>query len=142
MRSIPDVTDRMDACEYCVHCGGAFDSDELDKTGSCKDCTEEPTMKDKITAILNLFPEVLWDRWSGDTESACLVFGWVERPQDDLHDYVQLIFDEGEVRSISTSSARYSHEFARRLGGGETHHNCRRVEHDFPLVNSIKLNDE
>jgi hypothetical protein len=92
-------------------------------------------MKEKIEAILNLFPEVTWDRWSGNMER-CNVFGWIKRA-DENHDFVAVIIFQGLLITLLTSSARYSPEFAARLNC--PHSPCSRVETDFQSVNSKKL---
>lgn len=94
------------------------------------------TFHSTIESTLNLFPEVRWDRWSGEIDNMG-IFGWISRP-DGKFDFVQLIFVDGEAEAISTSSKKYSEDFGKRLGF-ENHRPCKRVEKDFPGVNSIKL---
>lgn len=93
--------------------------------------------KSQIVAILNKFPEVMWDRWSGlpPYQSVC-IFGWIKRP-DSHEDYIELGFWEGEPDYVSTSSARYSADFAHRLNF--THADCQRVEDWFNVPNAVKL---
>jgi hypothetical protein len=94
---------------------------------------------------MNLLPEVAWDRWGGWYEypgdegiSAATVFGWIAR-DDGRSDFVTLAGfwtqEQGLYHfSFNTSSARYSHEFAKRMGI-DGHRDCRRIEDDFgPLV--------
>ena len=100
-------------------------------------------MKDKIERILNLYPEVKWDRFAGALSDKCVFYGWVERDDhrtDLRRDFLTLIFDHGEVQSLTTSSAVYSAAFAERVfGQTEDHFPCLRVEQFFPNVNSIAL---
>lgn len=94
-------------------------------------------MKHRIEAILNLFPEVRWDRWSGTFERMT-IFGWIAR-DDGKFDFVFLYLVNGQVDMIDTSSAKYSEEFGKRLGAGyDDHQPCKRVENFFN-VNAIKL---
>jgi hypothetical protein len=95
-------------------------------------------VKRKIEEILNLFPEVMWDRWSGSMNVGAMdVFGWIAR-EDGRYDFCVLLFFDGEVSSIITSSARYSEEFSNRLGF--TGHNpCKRVEKYFPNAKAVRL---
>lgn len=92
--------------------------------------------KNEIQAVLNTFPEVTWDRWSGSLDRVT-VYGWIARA--DTHaDFLVLRISAGELVWFMTSSATYSRKFAARLGCGR-HTDCERVEHDFPGVKSIKL---
>jgi len=103
------------------------------------------TFHKTVEATLNLLPEVRWDRWSGDSDRCC-VFGWVNR-DDGKFDFVLITFDLTNEDSndcaekICTSSAKYSEDFGKRLGF-ENHHLCKRVEKDFPNVQSIHLKDK
>lgn len=102
-------------------------------------CATPIRIKLKIEALLNLFPEVRWDRYSGQINRMA-AFGWIDRK--DGHgrsDFLSLIIVNGEWLSYTTSSAEYSKEFGRRLGL-EHHNDCRRIEHDFPAVkNTVVL---
>lgn len=89
----------------------------------------------KITTLLKIFPEVNWDRWSGELEDLT-VFGWIKR-EDTHEDYVELSIENGEPISISTSSAKYSAKFCERLEF--THSDCKRVENYFNIPNVIRL---
>ncbi len=91
----------------------------------------------KIEVLLKSFPEVNWDRWSGDYSDATL-FGWVDR-NDSYKDYVELTVIKGVPQSISTSSAKYSAEFSNRLDF--THSDCLRVEDYFNVPNVIKIKE-
>lgn len=90
----------------------------------------------EIGEWLNKFPEVMWDRFSvGETGAFVSVFGWIEREQDSYKDYVELCFWENKPDGISTSSAKYSKEFADRLDFG--HSDCKRVERWFKNVTNV-----
>lgn len=92
-------------------------------------------IQSKLESLLRLYPEVKWDRWSGNYYDAT-IFGWLER-DDSYKDYVELSVVDGEPESISTSSARYSAEFSNRLGF--THNDCLRVEDYFDISNVVTL---
>lgn len=92
--------------------------------------------KEKIEAILNLFPECVWDRFSGELDGWLSFFGWISR-KDNKKDFLILEFAFGKVSIMRTSSAEYSAEFAKRLGFN--HHDCQRVEDHFGGVKCIKL---
>jgi hypothetical protein len=92
-----------------------------------------PGRAEQITGILNLFPEVVWDRCAGDATAFIGVFGWIARA-DRKQDFIYLLFDPEKVFLFSTSSARFSEEFSKRLGFPSPHSPCRRVENDFPSV--------
>ena len=103
-----------------------------------KDCVVinnfEP-IAESVGRILIRFPEVKWDRFSGQPYRF-MVFGWIER-EDDHEDFVSLLIENLEVTQIMTSSATYSRLFSERVG--EQHSDCHRVEDVFKDVNSIKL---
>lgn len=82
-----------------------------------------PSLED-VALVMNLFPEVIWDRCvRGDR---LLVYGWLSRP-DSQADFVLLAFTPDGV-GFTTSSARYSREFSERLfGHAKTHRDCERV---------------
>lgn len=84
-----------------------------------------------IESVLNSFPEVTWDRWAGTS-----VFGWIPR-EDGRSDFVVVRIEDGRLTSVLTSSATCSEIFSKRLS--LSHSDCRRVEHDFPNVKSVKL---
>lgn len=97
-----------------------------------------------ITDIMNKFPEVKWDRYTYSRDRITgldnfWTFGWIAR-EDGKFDFAILEFSlERRFESISTSSAEYSEEFAKRLGQG--HNKCRRVEDLSLEVKSAKLNE-
>jgi hypothetical protein len=95
-------------------------------------------LKERIESILTLFPEVMWDRWSGSLDDLS-IFGWIDRPQDAYKDFVELVIVDGKVESVSTSSARYSAEFCERLDF--EHRDCQRVEWNFDVPNMIRLDE-
>lgn len=81
--------------------------------------------------VLNLFPEVTWDRAAGD-DARLVVFGW-----DEAADFLVIIFEaleKDDSIALVTSSARHSKEWTRRLDldygipeaeAGATHQPCR-----------------
>ena len=100
-------------------------------------------MKDTIERVLNLLPEVEWDRWTGDlkdTELGVGVFGWVRR-ENHLPDFVFVRIAKDGAWMVVTSSAKYSADFARRLklGSRKGHTACKRVEDYFPNVKAVRL---
>jgi hypothetical protein len=96
----------------------------------------------EIAGYLNEFPEVTWDRWAGDGVEHASVFGWVPR-EDGRQDFVLILLDGDGPWYINTSSAKYSAEFADRLFGSNPnrggHGECKRVEHSFPGVKAVQL---
>lgn len=101
--------------------------------------TDIKNNKEQIALILNKFPEVVWDRATGDIDGDFSCFGWIAR-DDYKFDYLDLYFIKGEVCSYSTSSAKYSKEFANRLGFA--HEDCKRMEHIFKDVKVVMENSE
>lgn len=97
--------------------------------------------KHKVAAALKLLPEVTWDRWAGDLHEFSMFFGWIER-DDGRSDFVVAKFEAGDCWSVTTSSAKHSEEFTRKLLGnrGDGHSTCKRIENDFEGVNAVKLN--
>lgn len=84
-----------------------------------------------VERILRLFPEVLWDRWTGELGSdiGVGVFGWIERaPQ---RDFVFLRIDKDGAWLVATSSAKYSASFAERLNLASGHTPCKLVKNFF-----------
>ena len=94
----------------------------------------------KAEKILNLFPEVTWDRYAGDYDNF-VIYGWIDR-DDQYKDFLVMEFEEGQATSFTTSSAKYSKDFSERLGWQEFHSDCKRVENIFQNVKSIKINNE
>jgi len=89
-----------------------------------------------VERILNLFPEVAWDRFTDDPAINALgVFGWLPRP-DGQRDFVYIRFQAGYIRLIVTSSAKYSKDFSQRLGF-TTHMDCKRVSDYFPSTRTV-----
>lgn len=92
--------------------------------------------REQITGKLNDFPEVNWDRAAGADSSYGCAFGWIDR-EDERKDFMVLHWwkqDDGLDFSFTTSSAALSEEMARRLGHGDEHADCERVEDLFPDV--------
>lgn len=85
--------------------------------------------RQQVARYVAALPEVAWDRLAGDDETVN-VFGWITR-SDGQRDFALLrfAFDElGVDISFSTSSAKHSAEFTRRLFGPEVEHSdCERV---------------
>lgn|SRR3990167_10972126 len=84
-------------------------------------------MKKKIIKILNLFPEVIWDRYSGGLKDMA-IFGWIDR-KDGRKDFLVMDIVNGKPQFFRTSSAKLSKSFSERLGW--THSDCKRVEDLF-----------
>lgn len=86
---------------------------------------------------LLLYPEVNWDRFGRD-----YAFGWIKR-EDGKFDFAILAYyqrEDGSVDvSITSSSAKYSQEFGKRLGAKD-HQDCIRIENFFDIPNKIILN--
>lgn len=90
-------------------------------------------MKNKIELILQQFPEVTWDRFTG-VSFTTTVFGSIPR-DDGRFDFIVLKILDGRLISFLTSSAHYSPIFSERLGF--THADCQRIEHHFPNVPNV-----
>jgi hypothetical protein len=106
-----------------------------------------------LSEILNRFPEVEWDRWggwyeypAGEDEATVYTaspFGWIERDDGRFDFLVITVYWTPPLgiyhTSQQTSSARYSEEFAERLGNADSHIKCRRIEDDFGLLVDRKV---
>lgn len=91
-----------------------------------------------VAATLNKLPEVMWDRFAGDGTDHVSVFGWIAREAGKF-DYAMVMIAADGPWLVSTSSARYSAEFSRRLGmAGAGHSDCRRVEDHFADVRCFR----
>lgn len=96
-----------------------------------------------VEEILNKFPEVIWDRWTGSLEDkhGIGVYGWIAR-DDGKSDFLFLRIDQDGPWLFATSSSKHSSVFSSRLNfdaedsGG--HKSCKRIEHFFPNVKSTK----
>jgi hypothetical protein len=109
---------------------------------------------EQIADLMNLFPEVRWDRVSGVRERF-FVYGWLDR-EDGRADFANLILelhdDDSLTHQFQTSSAERSEEFCRRLElycGAEPdspsdHAPCQRVEDLFGdlVPGAIALTEE
>ncbi len=98
----------------------------------------------KITEVLNLFPEVTWDRYTAD-EKNIDIFGWIDR-DDALRDFMVVFFRNGQSKWYMTSSAKYSSEFCQRLDNylqepsdPAGHTKCQRVKDLGLPVKTIRL---
>jgi hypothetical protein len=99
--------------------------------------------KEALADILNVFPEVRWDRLTGTMERFT-IFGWIER-RDLRSDFATILVEPyeddggGFTYQLATSSSELSEEFCRRLQeynegeeAAESEHNpCQRVEDVF-----------
>lgn len=81
----------------------------------------------EISEILNRFPEVVWDRFV-ESGNHIGVYGWIER-KGKPRDFVLLEHNAGH-NWLTTSSARYSEEFGRRLN---PHVPCQKVAGVFDV---------
>lgn len=88
-----------------------------------------------IAAKMEEFPEVTWDRAAGD-QAYGVAYGWIDR-EDQYKDFMCLHWwthDGGVLFAYTTSSARLSEEFCRRIDPTIEHRACERVEDEFPQV--------
>lgn len=100
-----------------------------------------PKIASIITEVCNELPFVNWDRYI-DCGSIIVVFGWIDRKQDNYKDFVTIeITQKGHV-SFTTSSAEYSEAisdifagYGRIPRGG--HQPCQRFE-DQELLSDVK----
>jgi hypothetical protein len=75
----------------------------------------EPT-RARRAVFMNALPMVHWDRASGD-----VVYGWIQRDDGKL-DFVALTFEDDGSMGWTTSSAKWSDEISRILGGDDGEH--------------------
>ena len=116
-----------------------------------------PHHKTVVADYANRIPEAQWDRYvaytietDGQPQTGVTAFGWIPR-DDGRSDFVVLTWEWMEQQSFprcTTSSAELSEAFADRLYAGEewyvqgeTHVDCRRMEHGFGdrIPNVIRL---
>jgi hypothetical protein len=96
--------------------------------------TTQPPQQISVEPYLALFPEVHWDRWTGDLDSSVSIYGWLPRP-DGRADFVLVLIDQEGPFRYHTSSAAMSEEIGRRLGFSPGQHNqCKRVADTWPSV--------
>lgn len=101
------------------------------------------SMLESVAEVLNLFPEVAWDRTAASGRDR-VAFGWIER-EDGRADFLLLTFTRDGRVGMTTSSAEHSLEFHRRLYSTDKGHGaCQRVEHVFgeagiEVTNVIRL---
>ena len=69
--------------------------------------------KSKIKKVLNLFPEVNWDRYTEDGKELEF-YGWIPRP-DGRFDFIDIFFIDEKPEWYATSSARLSKTFHKKL---------------------------
>lgn len=93
------------------------------------------TQRAAIAAKMDEFPEVMWDRAAG-ADFYGVAYGWIDR-DDGRNDFMCLHWwwQNGELSfAMTTSSARLSEEFLRRIDPDLEHAACERVEDEFPMV--------
>jgi hypothetical protein len=94
--------------------------------------------RQQIAAKMDEFPEVMWDRAAGGGEYG-VAYGWIDR-DDGRNDFLVLQWwqpQHADARldfGMTTSSARLSEEFTRRIDPGLEHVPCERVEDELPAV--------
>lgn len=93
--------------------------------------------KDYIESILNIFPEVAWDRYIDD-ESGYIFYGWIDR-EDSYKDFMVIEMDKDGGYYFITSSAKYSAEFLQRINPDSIHSDCIRIESNFEPKNMIRI---
>ncbi len=81
--------------------------------------------KSKIKKVLNLFPEVNWDRYTEDGKELEF-YGWIPRP-DGRFDFIDIFFIDEKPEWYATSSARLSKTFHKKLKIKWPHLTCKRV---------------
>ena len=102
---------------------------------------------ENIEYHLNLFPEVRWDRFT-ETDTEFDIYGWIAR-DDGRSDFILFEVTPSKTSDdwnwwFCTSSAKYSHEFDRRLdpkNDAKGHVDCERVESLGLNVNAIIKED-
>ena len=95
-----------------------------------------------IESILKKFEFVKWDRFLLLEEKnieVADVYGWIEKENSNLKDFILVEFniEAKQVYLIATSSDKYSEQICKMLN--TEHHKCRRIEDNFHIENSIKL---
>lgn len=95
--------------------------------------------KQKVKKVLNLFPEVRWDRYT-EYQRELEFYGWIPR-KDGKFDFVDIFFVDGKPEWYATSSAALSKTFHKKLKIKWPHLTCKRVESLFTdnEVSMIKL---
>jgi len=101
------------------------------------------TPNQKAAEVLNLLPEVRWDRCVRRMEWLA-AYGWIDR-EDGRSDFVVVYVDHNGPVGYATSSAALSKTFSDRLFGSRVdHRDCERIEDVFgDLVKcKVTLNSE
>ena len=99
--------------------------------------------KEWIESILKKVEFVQWDRFllleNKDIKIAH-IYGWIEKENSGYKDFVLLEFDVKDKKAymIVTSSDKHSEKLCQIFN--TEHNKCRRVEDNFHIENSIKLN--
>jgi len=70
----------------------------------------------EIVKVLDKFPEVSWDRYTGDPDSICRIFGWIDCKQGESPDFLILDIEDGIVYDLITSADEKYEDFFKRLG--------------------------
>ena len=90
---------------------------------------------------------VEWDRYStgqwDEKRDYLIVYGWIEREDDDYKDYVELRTWTGTDQiNFSTSSSEFTELIYEILYDDnlENHHECQRVEDDLDIPNVVSIN--
>lgn len=96
-----------------------------------------------IESILKKFEFVQWDRFifHKDKDNEFLdIFGWIEKENSNYKDFILVEFNIKVKQSylLATSSDKYSERICQMFN--TKHNKCRRVEDNFHIENSIKLN--
>lgn len=106
-----------------------------------KDRNQRAKLKKWIEHTLNKFNFVRWDRYIAYSEMpVILVYGWINREQDNYKDFLVLEFNYSikKVYFTASSSEKYSKEICKILDL-KKYKVCNRVEHGFNVLKSIKL---
>ena len=82
---------------------------------------------------------VRWDRYFLFGDYGMVVFGWIDRLQDEYKDFVTLEFNlnKKQVVFFTTSSAERSPDISKTFDF--EHDDCERIENEFDIENCIKI---
>ena len=98
-----------------------------------------------IESILKKFEFVKWDRFILIEEKnieVADVYGWIEKEGSDYKDFILVEFNikDKQCYLIATSSDKYSERICKMFN--TPHNKCKRIEDNFHIENSIKLEKE
>ena len=98
-----------------------------------------------IESILKKFEFVQWDRFILIEEKnigVADIFGWIKRDESDYKDFILVEFNikDKQAYLIATSSDKYSERICKMFN--TPHNKCKRVENNFHIENSIKLENK